>query len=92
MAEGSTLKSNPNPVVIQPAALLRAEGNVSDTLVSEIFGELEVITQRAVLHCTVYHGLILHKTASAVQLQLCYSFPCRCDLLFVFYKVQGSEL
>jgi len=41
MAEGSTLKSNPNPVVIQPAALLRTEGNVSDTLVSEIFGELE---------------------------------------------------
>lgn len=41
MAEGSTLKSNPNPVVIQPTALLRTEGNFSDTLVSEIFGELE---------------------------------------------------
>ena len=41
MAEGSTLKSNPNPVVFQPAAVLRTEGDVSDTLVAEIFGELE---------------------------------------------------
>ena len=58
MAEGSTLKSNPNPVVFQPAAVLRTEGDVSDTLVAEIFGELEQLRWSIICSVHLQTGII----------------------------------